>query len=68
MTCCEDDTTFLGYICKSAYAPKLKAGQWVKIRAKIQYENLAMYHGSGPVLDAEFIEEAESIPELVYFN
>ena len=68
MTCCEDDTTFLGYICKSAYAPKLKAGQWVKIRAKIQYENLAMYHGSGPVLDVEFIEEAEPIPELVYFN
>lgn len=68
MTCCEDDTTFLGYICKSAYVPKLKVGQWVKIRAKIQYENLAMYHGSGPVLDAEFIEEADPIPELVYFN
>lgn len=33
MTCCADDTTFLGYVCKSAYAPKLKAGQWVKIRA-----------------------------------
>lgn len=68
MTCCEDDTTFLGYVCKSAYAPKLKAGQWVTIRAKIRYEKLAMYHGSGPVLEAEYIEDAESIPELVYFN
>lgn len=68
MTCCADDTTFLGYICKSAYAPKLKVGQWVTIRAKIRYENLAMYHGSGPVLEAEFIEEAEPIQELVYFN
>ena len=68
MTCCADDTTFLGYICKSAYAPKLKVGQWVKIRAKVRYENLAMYHGSGPVLEAEFIEEAEAIPDLVYFN
>lgn len=68
MTCCEDDTTFLGYVCKSAYAPKLKAGQWVTIRAKIRYEKLAMYHGSGPVLEAEYIEEAEAIPELVYFN
>lgn len=68
MTCCADDTTFLGYICKSAYAPKLKAGQWVTIRAKIRYENLAMYHGSGPVLEAEHIEEADAIPELVYFN
>lgn len=68
MTCCADDTTFLGYICKSAYTPKLKAGQWVTIRAKIRYENLAMYHGSGPVLEAEHIEEADAIPELVYFN
>lgn len=25
MTCCADDTTFLGYVCRSAYAPKLKA-------------------------------------------
>ena len=23
MTCCADDTTFLGYVCKSAYTPKL---------------------------------------------
>lgn len=68
MTCCADDTTLLGYVCKSAYAPKLKPGQWVKIRAKIRYENLAMYHGSGPVMEAEFIEDAEKIPELVYFN
>lgn len=68
MTCCADDTTFLGYICKSSYALKLKVGQWVKIRAKVRYENLAMYHGSGPVLEAEFIEEAEAIPDLVYFN
>lgn len=68
MTCCADDTTFLGYVCKSAYAPKLKAGQWVKIRAKIRYENLAIYHGSGPVLEAEHIEETEAVPELVYFN
>ena len=68
MTCCAGDTTFLGYICKSAYAPKLKAGQWVKIRAKVRYENLAMYHGSGPVLEAEYIETDDAIPDLVYFN
>ena len=28
MTCCADDTTFLGYICKSAFAPKIAEGQW----------------------------------------
>ena len=37
MTCCADDTTFLGYVCRSAYAPKLKAGQWVKVRAKVRF-------------------------------
>lgn len=68
MTCCADDTTFLGYVCKSAYAPKLKAGQWVKIRAKISYAKLAMYHGTGPVLEAENIEIGDEIKELVYFN
>ncbi len=38
MTCCADDTTFLGYICKSAYAPKLQAGEWVKVRAKVSMD------------------------------
>jgi len=68
MTCCADDTTFLGYICKSAYAPKLQAGEWVKVRAKVQYGHVSVYKGTGPILEAEHIEEAEPIEELVYFN
>lgn len=68
MTCCADDTTFLGYVCKSSYAPKLKAGMWVKVRAKVTYEKIALYRGEGPVLNAEHIESAEPIQELVYFN
>ncbi len=68
MTCCADDTTFLGYICKSAYAPKLKAGQWVKVRAKINFGHVSVYRGTGPILEAEYIESAEPIEELVYFN
>ena len=68
MTCCADDTTFLGYICKSAYTPKLQAGQWVKVRAKVQYGHVSIYKGVGPILEAEYIEEAEPIEELVYFN
>ena len=50
MTCCADDTTFLGYVCRSAYAPKLKAGQWVKVRAKVRFANVSVYRGEGPVL------------------
>ena len=68
MTCCADDTTFLGYVCRSSYAPKLKAGQWITVRAKVRYANVSVYQGEGPVLEAENIEPAESIEELVYFN
>lgn len=68
MTCCADDTTFLGYVCKSPYAPKLKPGDWVKIRAKVGFANVSVYRGEGPVLEAEHIELAEPIEELVYFN
>ena len=68
MTCCADDTTFLGYVCRSAYAQKLKAGQWVDIRAKVRYANVSVYQGEGPVLEAENIEPADPIEELVYFN
>ena len=68
MTCCVDDTTFLGYVCRSSYAPKLKAGQWITVRAKVRYANVSVYQGEGPVLEAENIEPAEPIEELVYFN
>ena len=68
MTCCADDTSFLGYVCRSSYAPKLKAGQWVTVRAKVRFANLSVYQGEGPVLEAEHIELAEPIEELVYFN
>lgn len=68
MPCCADDTTFLGYVCRSSYAPKLKAGQWITVRAKVRYANVSVYQGEGPVLEAENIEPAEPIEELVYFN
>ncbi len=68
VTCCADDTSFLGYVCKSAYAPKLKPGDWVKVRAKVRFANLSIYRGEGPVLEAEDIQPTEPIEELVYFN
>lgn len=68
MTCCADDTTFLGYVCKSPYAPKLNPGDWVKVRAKVAFANLSVYRGEGPLLEAEYVEAAEPIEELVYFN
>ena len=69
MTCCADDTTFLGYVCKSAFAPKLQQGQWVEVTAKVGIENRMEYQGEGIVLYADFVEPCEPLEEeMVYFN
>ena len=68
MTCCADDATFLGYVCRSPYASKLKPGDWIKVRAKVGFANVSVYRGEGPVLEAEHIETAQPIEDLVYFN
>lgn len=69
MTCCADDTTFLGYVCKSAFTPKLKEGQWVEVTAKVAFENRMEYHGEGIVLYADYVEPCEPLKEeMVYFN
>lgn len=69
MTCCADDTTFLGYVCKSAFAPKLNPGQWVEVTAKVGIENRMEYQGEGIVLYADFVKPCEPLEEeMVYFN
>ena len=69
MTCCADDTTFLGFVCKSAFAPKLNQGQWVEVTAKVGIENRMEYQGEGIVLYADFVEPCEPLEEeMVYFN
>ena len=68
MTCCADDLTYLGYLCRYDEADKLKTGDWVEITAKVKYEHLAAYEGLGPVLYVEEVKKAEPIKELVYFN
>ena len=69
MTCCADDTTFLGYVCKSAYAPKIKEGSWVEVTAKVAYEYRMEYREEGIVLYAEDVRECEPLEEeMVYFN
>lgn len=67
MTCCEDDMTFLGYICKAREARSLETRQWVRVRARIEYEEWPDYQGVGPVLYAESVDPAEPIKEVVQF-
>ena len=69
MTCCADDTTFLGFVCKSAYAPKLKEKEWVEVTAKVAFERRMEYQGDGVVLYAENVTPCEPLKEeMVYFN
>lgn len=69
MTCCADDTTFLGYVCKSAFAPKIPEGRWVDVTAKVAFEQRMEYQGEGIVLYADHVELCDPLPEeMVYFN
>lgn len=74
MTCCEDDITFIGFICKMRHAKsssikKVKDGSWAVLTAKIGMENHEAYGGErGPVLQALRIEEGTQPKEkLIYF-
>lgn len=67
MTCCADDMTFLGFVCKAREARHLETGNWVKVRAKMAYEYWTDYDGIGPVLYGESVEPAEEIKEVVQF-
>ena len=68
MTCCADDMTFLGYICKAKEARHLQTKQWVKVRARVAVEYWQDYEGEGPVLYAEEVVPAEPIEEVVQFG
>ncbi len=67
MTCCEADMTFLGYICKSREARNLETRQWVRVRARIEYEEWQDYGGVGPVLYADSVKPSAGIRDIVQF-
>lgn len=67
MTCCENDMSFLGFLCKYNGAENVKSRQWVTVRARIEYEDQDEYDGIGPVLYAESVTEAQPIKGYVTF-
>lgn len=67
MTCCEADMTFLGFVCKAREARHLETRQWVRVRARIEYEEWQDYGGVGPVLHALSVEPNTGIIEVVQF-
>ena len=60
MTCCADDTQFIGYICKNPAAKRLRIGSWVTVTAKVKDEFMEVYNGRGPVLYATEIERQKN--------
>lgn len=69
MTCCEDDTAFIGFLCKSSYVDRLKSKQWITVTAKAHVETREEYGGeTGLVLEATHLKSAtQPEEELVYF-
>lgn len=73
MTCCEDDITFIGYLCKlnktkSKTLKRILNKEWVTLTARIQVEYNDAYEKTAPVLYAQRIEKAERPEkELIYF-
>lgn len=69
MTCCADDITFIGFICKGEQANYFKMREWVKVTANIKCEYHKEYEGEGPVLYLEKIELTKKPEEhLLYMN
>ena len=69
MTCCAQDMSFLGFICKgdkkllSAFSTR----DWIRVKAKVSLEEREEYHGVGPVLQLVDIARTGEISEPVSF-
>ena len=68
MTCCAEDTSFIGYISFYDKISSLENRQWITVTAQIAYEFQMAYKKKGPVLYVQKVELAEAPEdELVYF-
>ena len=68
MTCCADDISFMGMLCKANEEIGFNDKEWVNVTVKIRREFLKEYKGKGPVLHLISIEKsAKPEDELVYF-
>lgn len=65
MTCCAEDMSFLGYVCKYDKASQLMGRDWVEVTAVVKKEYWADYNGEGPVLHAVKVEKTKKPREEV---
>ncbi len=67
MTCCADDMRFYGYPCKMDKKTELPEKQWVKIRARFEYESVVYQDSRQPVLYLTGIEPAQKPEEEIVY-
>ena len=68
MTCCAEDTQFIGYISFYNNIASLENRQWIMVTATIKNEFQMAYKKKGPVLYVYKVENAEPpVEEIVYF-
>ena len=65
MTCCANDMSFLGYACKSESGEVLPERTWVRVRARVAFEEFSEYQGDGIVLHADSVVRTEPPQEPV---
>ena len=65
MTCCAEDMSFLGYLCRYDKVSELNNRDWITVTAKVGKERLPEYEGNeGPVLEAvEIVPAKEPSPK-----
>ncbi len=69
MTCCVEDITFLGMMCKTGLENTPEHRFWIDLTARIKVEFAREYKGKGPILYPIEMKAAEKPQdELVYFS
>lgn len=67
MTCCAADTRFYGYPCKTEEKMDIKKGEWIRLRARFEYESVTSFGNKQPVLHLVRMEPAEKPEEEVVY-
>ncbi|MGN1378343.1 MAG: GTP-binding protein [Dorea sp.] len=67
MTCCAADVRYYGYPCKAEKKIPISKREWVRIRARFEYESLAAFGSKQPVLYLIDMEPAEKPSEEVVY-
>ena len=69
MTCCADDTTFIGYVCMGGQPGEFETGDYAEVTAEVDWKFRKEYRGRGPVFRVKELKHSPAIEnDMVYFN